>query len=110
MLSLRGVIAEAWLLDKGPMKVFSPFLFNVYHKDEYPAGESLEARRLLGNGADFDWTKKYRMYHGESVPGFPQHPHSGFETFTVALEGHVDHADSLGNCGRFGGGIRIRSA
>ena len=28
-------------------------------------------------------------YHGDSVPGFPMHPHRGFETVTVARHGLV---------------------
>lgn len=44
------------------------------------------------------------MYHGSPVPGFPQHPHRGFETVTVARQGYIDHADSLGAAARFGQG------
>lgn len=85
-----------------------PFLFCVHHQDAYPAGNaemgpacSLRGRTI---GQDFEPKDGWRMYHGERVPGFPEHPHRGFETVTIVLEGLVDHFDSLGASGRYGGG------
>jgi redox-sensitive bicupin YhaK (pirin superfamily) len=85
-----------------------PFLFCVHHEDKYPKGNekmgpvgSLEGRYL---GQDFIVKDGYRMYHGMEVPGFPGHPHRGFETITVVREGFVDHADSMGSAGRYGNG------
>lgn len=87
-----------------PLFALDPFLFCAYHRDLYPAGnERMEAPRR-GNGMDFDPRAPYRMYHGDKIPGFPQHPHKGFETLTAVLEGTCDHSDSLGSYGRFGDG------
>ena len=91
-----------------PWKTPDPFLFCVHHDDAYPAGnEALgPAASLAGRtiGQDFAGVDGWRMYHGEVVPGFPQHPHRGFETVTVVRRGLVDHADSLGAAARYGRG------
>ena len=44
------------------------------------------------------------LYPWCQVPGFPRHPHRGFETVTVVRHGLIDHTDGLGNGGRFGFG------
>ena len=87
-----------------PFSTPDPFLFAVHHKDFYPAGDDKMQAPRRGNGADFNPNSAYRMYHGGRVPGFPQHPHRGFETLTATIEGTIDHADSMGNAGRYGGG------
>ena len=91
-----------------PWPTLDPFLFCVYHDDAYPKGNaqfgpdaSLAGRNL---GLDFAGKDGWRMYHGVTVPGFPAHPHRGFETVTVVRKGLIDHADSLGATARYGGG------
>ncbi|MEI9938952.1 MAG: pirin family protein [Pseudomonadota bacterium] len=91
-----------------PWVTADPFLFCVHHDDAYPAGNerlgpavSLAGRAL---GQDFGRKDGFSMYHGEVVPGFPQHPHRGFETVTIVRKGYIDHSDSLGATARFGSG------
>lgn len=55
-------------------------------------------------GQDFAGVDGWNMYHGSTVPGFPQHPHRGFETITYVRKGWCDHSDSLGAKARFGEG------
>ena len=85
-----------------------PFLFCVHHDDAYPPGNAQlgPAASLAGRniGMDFEGKDGWRMYHGDRVPGFPRHPHRGFETVTVARQGTIDHSDSLGATARFGRG------
>lgn len=86
-----------------------PFLFCVHHEDKFPKGNELmgpDSSYLKGRflGDDFIIKDGFRMYHGKTVPGFPGHPHRGFETITVVREGLVDHADSMGAAGRYGNG------
>src|SRR5579883_3359748 len=96
-----------------PWVAHDPFLFCVFHDDRYPAAnESLgPAASLAGRDLGQDFTGPvtdeagWRMYHGTTVPGFPQHPHRGFETLnrtlyffrgdTLSIDGHsidVNHS------------------
>lgn len=90
-------------------EVSDPFLVRMHHLDGYPMGEGnmeVPSWMLKGKdfGADFDLNSDWRMYYGTGVPGFPAHPHRGFETVTVVLQGYVDHSDSDGATGRYGAG------
>ena len=91
-----------------PWPTLDPFLFCVHHLDAYPRGTDAmgPAATLAGRelGQDFAGKDGWRMYHGEVVPGFPAHPHRGFETVTIARRGYIDHSDSLGAAARFGEG------
>jgi redox-sensitive bicupin YhaK (pirin superfamily) len=91
-----------------PWEGFDPFLFTVHHIDHYPSGDErmgpvapLHGRNI---GSDFSYMDGWSMYHWATVPGFPQHPHRGFETVTVVRRGFVDHSDSLGATARYGEG------
>lgn len=86
-----------------------PFLFCVHHYDYFPEGNGQwgPAKDLLQGrdiGQDFTPKDGFRMYHGKDIPGFPVHPHRGFETITIVRKGYVDHADSMGAAGRYGQG------
>lgn len=85
-----------------------PFIFTVHHLDRYPEGNEAQGpnANLAGRqiGMDFSSLDGWSMYHGSKVPGFPQHPHRGFETVTVVRRGYVDHSDSLGATARYGEG------
>ncbi len=90
-------------------EMYDPFLFCAHHKDHYPKGNrnmGPDPKHLVGRNLGNDFIEKdgFRMYHGDTVPGFPVHPHRGFETVTITLEGLIDHADSLGGAGRYGNG------
>ena len=89
--------------------VGDPFLARMHHLDYYPKGNGtmgvlpsdLKDKHL---GEDFDLNSPWKMYYGKETPGFPVHPHRGFETVTVVLQGYVDHSDSHGATGRYGAG------
>jgi quercetin 2,3-dioxygenase len=105
---MEPVVLELVELGPPPWKTFDPFLFCVHHRDHYPAGNArlgptapLDGRTI---GQDFANKDGWNMYHGDVVPGFPRHPHRGFETVTVTRRGFIDHSDSLGATARYGDG------
>ncbi|MTV27444.1 pirin family protein [Nitriliruptoraceae bacterium ZYF776] len=91
-----------------PWQTVDPFLFCVHHDDDFPEGDEEfgPCAPLVGRniGSDFSGRDGWSMYHGSQVPGFPQHPHRGFETISFMRKGIMDHSDSLGAAARFGKG------
>lgn len=68
-------------------------------------GAGVKLRRVIGSPA-LDMIDPFLMLDefGSDDPaswiaGFPEHPHRGFETVTIMLDGRVKHADSVGNRG-----------
>jgi quercetin 2,3-dioxygenase len=105
---MSSYVLQTVPLGAGPWPTIDPFLFCVHHHDDYPSGNeqlgptsSLAGREI---GSDFSGKDGWSMYHGDVVPGFPQHPHRGFETVTFVLNGLIDHSDSMGAAARFGSG------
>src|SRR4051812_19626446 len=73
-------------------------------------GAGVKLRRSLGSHA-LPLVDPFLMldeFHSDDpadyAPGFPSHPHRGFETVTYMIQGAMEHRDSLGNHGRLGPG------
>lgn len=105
---MHDPVLQLVALDGPRWPTVDPFLNCVHHVDAYPAGNddlgpdaTLAGREI---GSDFAAIDGWNMYHGSRVPGFPAHPHRGFETVTYVRSGLIDHADSLGATARYGQG------
>ena len=68
-------------------------------------GAGVKLKRVIGS-PQLDMLDPFLMLDefGSDDPdswlaGFPDHPHRGFETVTIMLDGRVRHADSVGNKG-----------
>lgn len=78
--------------------------FNVYPLfSDLAFTEEISPFLMFDYGAPkvFDSTNKKR--------GVGNHPHRGMETVTIALQGEVEHGDSLGNSGVIGPGYNAIS-
>jgi len=68
-------------------------------------GAGVKLKRVIGSPAldmidPFLMLDEFGSDDPESwIAGFPEHPHRGFETVTIMLDGRVRHADSVGNQG-----------
>jgi redox-sensitive bicupin YhaK (pirin superfamily) len=68
-------------------------------------GAGVKLKRVIGSAAldmidPFLMLDEFGSDDPESwIAGFPEHPHRGFETVTIMLDGRVKHADSVGNQG-----------
>ena len=90
---------------KHQMPTQNPFVASMHHLDRFPSGNgNLGPSSMKKDNEGFDLSADWRMYYGKKVPGFPAHPHRGFETVTIVTEGFVDHTDGLGSRGRYGQG------
>ena len=87
--------------------------------DAVPAsdGAGVSLRRSLGavRGRSVDpfllLDELFSEEAGDSLPGFPPHPHRGFETVSYMLEGYMRHEDHLGNRSEIGpGGVQWMTA
>jgi len=68
-------------------------------------GAGVRLTRVIGQSAlrHLDPFLMLDHFHSDDpnayIAGFPDHPHRGFETVTVMLDGHMRHRDSQGNSG-----------
>lgn len=73
-------------------------------------GAGVRLTRVIGQPAlrNLDPFVMLDRFHSDDpnayIAGFPRHPHRGFETVTVMLDGHMRHRDSRGNSGLILGG------
>ncbi|HYO54592.1 pirin family protein [Archangium sp.] len=73
-------------------------------------GAGVRLTRVIGQPAlrNLDPFVMLDRFHSDDpsayIAGFPSHPHRGFETVTVMLDGRMQHRDSLGNSGVIQGG------
>lgn len=72
--------------------------FPVHSVLDYQRHPELSPFLLLDHAGPFDFPP------AEKPRGVGWHPHRGFETVTVVLDGEVDHQDTAGNGGRIGAG------
>ena len=72
---------------------------------EVPEGDGVTVRRLMPVAGRLNYDPFVLWDHFDiDRGGFPDHPHRGFEAITYLFDGHMRHADNLGNRGTVGPG------
>jgi redox-sensitive bicupin YhaK (pirin superfamily) len=77
----------------------------IVNGKETSDGAGVRLRRVLGQGNDTRMDPFLLLDEfgsdqpGDYIGGFPDHPHRGFETVTIMLEGRMLHQDHMGNSG-----------
>jgi redox-sensitive bicupin YhaK (pirin superfamily) len=69
---------------------------------EYPGDSQVNAKKIVVSFESYERTDPFIMLAEDwfdARGGFDTHPHRGFETVTIALEGSIAHKDSKGNEG-----------
>ncbi|KAK9833257.1 hypothetical protein WJX81_000488 [Elliptochloris bilobata] len=91
-------------------------VINVFQGQKAMEGGGVQICRTLGtaqlrNLDPFLMLDEMRLPARAASKGFPDHPHRGFETCSIMLEGKMEHRDSYGNKGVIGpGGVQWMTA
>lgn len=71
-LSILSIVPVEFRLD-----LKDPFIVTAHHIDHFPAANAEMRPQTAAKN------KEFNMYYGDVVPGFSEHPHTGFETITL---------------------------
>lgn len=83
----------------------SHWVGNGFRVQQYfPSGQDEDFLERFSPFILMDYNSPYEFEPATSLVGVGPHPHRGFETVTLALEGKIEHTDNKGNSGIIGPG------